>query len=109
MFKAFGRQAVVAGIIFQLCKVILIWPFFSSFVIHAILFTKVTEMENLELFTKTCYNQIQCPLETVQGFLIKLGIKPRMRVLEISIFSLNHVIVRPTNSVKDTRKEMPSV
>ena len=35
-------------------------------------------------------------LETVQDFLIKLGIKPRMHVWEISIFSLNNVIVRPT-------------
>ena len=38
-----------------------------------------------------------CVLDTVQDFLIKLGIKPRLHiVLKISIFSLNHVIVRPT-------------
>ena len=35
-------------------------------------------------------------LDTVQYFLIKLGIKPRMHVWEISIFSLNDVIVRHT-------------
>ena len=35
-------------------------------------------------------------LDTVQDFLIKLGIKPRMHLLEIGIFSLYHVIVRPT-------------
>ena len=36
-------------------------------------------------------------LDTVQDFLIKLGIKPRMMYLqEISIFLLNHVIVRHT-------------
>ena len=35
-------------------------------------------------------------LETIQDFLIKLGINPRLHVLEISIFSLNNVIVRPT-------------
>ena len=34
-------------------------------------------------------------LDTVQDFLIKLGIKPRLHILKISIFSLNHVIVRP--------------
>ena len=34
--------------------------------------------------------------ETVQDFLIKLGIKPLMHLLEISTFSLYHVIVRPT-------------
>ena len=32
----------------------------------------------------------------MQDFLIKLGIKPRLHVLKISIFSLNNVTVRPT-------------
>ena len=35
-------------------------------------------------------------LETVLEFLIQLGIKPSMHLLEISIFSLNYTIVRPT-------------
>ena len=35
-------------------------------------------------------------LDTVQDFLIKLGIKPHMHLWEINIFSLNNVIVRPT-------------
>ena len=35
-------------------------------------------------------------VETVQDFLIKLGIKPLMHLLEISTFSLNNVIVRLT-------------
>ena len=35
-------------------------------------------------------------LDTVQDFLIKLGIKPCMHILKKSIFSLDHVIVRPT-------------
>ena len=35
-------------------------------------------------------------LDTVQDFLIKLSIKPRMHLWEISIFSLNNGIVRPT-------------
>ena len=33
-------------------------------------------------------------VESVQDFLIKLGIKPLMHLVEISNFSLNHVIVR---------------
>ena len=33
-------------------------------------------------------------IETVTDFLIKLGLKPPLHVLEISIFSLNHVISR---------------
>ena len=35
-------------------------------------------------------------LESVQDFLIKLGIKPLMHLVEISTFSLNNVILRLT-------------
>ena len=35
-------------------------------------------------------------VDTVQDFLIKLGIKPLLHILEISIFSLNNDIVRLT-------------
>ena len=38
-----------------------------------------------------------CPIESVQDFLIKLGIKPLKHILEISTFSLDNVIVRLTN------------
>ena len=50
------------------------------------------------------YSEI-CRVETVQDFLIKLGIKPRMHILEISIFSLNHVIVRPTKIINNLLKD----
>ena len=43
-------------------------------------------------------------LDTVQDFLIKLGIKPRLPLLKISIFSLNNGIVRPTKIIKDLCK-----
>ena len=33
-------------------------------------------------------------VESVQDFLIKLGIKPQMHLVEISTFSINNVIVR---------------
>ena len=33
-------------------------------------------------------------LETVQDFLIKLGNKPHMHMLEVSVFSLNHLTVQ---------------
>ena len=36
-------------------------------------------------------------VDTVQDFLIKLDMKPCMHLVEISIFSINHVIVRLTN------------
>ena len=42
------------------------------------------------------YLQTFSRLDTVQDYLIKLGIKSCVHILEISIFSLNHVIVRPT-------------
>ena len=38
-----------------------------------------------------------CTVETIQDFLIKLDIKPLMHLLEISIFSLNNVIVQPNH------------
>ena len=45
-------------------------------------------------------------VETVHRFLIKLGIKPSMHVLEISFFSLNHVIiVRPTKILNNLLKD----
>ena len=45
-------------------------------------------------------------LETVQDFLIKLGIKPLMRLLEISIFSLNNDIVRLTKIMNNLVKDL---
>ena len=44
------------------------------------------------------------PLESVKDFLIKLDMKPCMHLVELSIFSLNHVIVRPTKIIKDLYK-----
>ena len=38
-------------------------------------------------------------VDTITDFLIKLGIKPRKNLLEISIFSLNDVIIRPTKNI----------
>ena len=40
--------------------------------------------------------RVASTVDTVQDFLIKLGIKPRMHLWEISILSLYNVIVRPT-------------
>ena len=44
-------------------------------------------------------------VDTVQDFLIKLGIKPCLHILEISIFPLNHVILRPTKIMNRTNKD----
>ena len=44
-------------------------------------------------------------VDTVQDFLIKLGIKPHMHLLELSIFSLNHVILRPTKIMHNLLKD----
>ena len=43
-------------------------------------------------------------IDTIQDLLSKLGMKPQMHLVEISIFSLNHVIVRPTKIIKDLRE-----
>ena len=47
-----------------------------------------------------------CLIDTnsIQDFLCKLGMKPSMHLVEISIFSLNHVIVRHTEIIKDLCK-----
>ena len=57
-------------------------------------------------FPSASFNVVSvgCTIDTVQDFLIKLGIKPRLNILEISIFSLNHVIVRPTKIMNDLLK-----
>ena len=45
------------------------------------------------------------PLDTIQDFSSKLGMKPGVHLLEISIFSLCHVVVRPTKIIKDLLKD----
>ena len=42
--------------------------------------------------------------DTIQDFLRKLGMKPHVHLVEISIFSLNNLIVRPTKIIKDLCK-----
>ena len=43
-------------------------------------------------------------VDTIQDFLFNLGMKPHMHLVEISSFSLNLGIVRPTKIIKDLRK-----
>ena len=43
-------------------------------------------------------------VDTIQYFLRELGMKPHMPLYEIIIFSLYHVIVRPTKIIKNLRK-----
>ena len=50
-----------------------------------------TEQEQVRDFT----------VDTIQDFLCKLGMKPNLHLVEISIFSLHHIIVRPTKIIKD--------
>ena len=45
-------------------------------------------------------------VESVQDFLIKLDMKPCMYLVEISIYSLNHVIVRLTKIMKNLLKHL---
>ena len=61
------------------------------------LFYKKSSWETDNRQTKKMISTAEAaPLETVTDFLIKLGMKPRMHLWEISIFPLCHVIVRPT-------------
>ena len=43
-------------------------------------------------------------VESVQDFLIKLGIKPLMHLLEVSTYTLNNVIVRLTKIMNSADK-----
>ena len=43
-------------------------------------------------------------VDTIQDFLCKLGMKPHMHLVEITIFSLNHVIPKPAKIIKDVCK-----
>ena len=45
---------------------------------------------------------LHAQVDTIQDFLCKFGIKPRMQLQEIVNFSLNHVIIRPTKIIKST-------
>ena len=57
----------------------------------------LTAPKHIFMHTKTFQNaSLPSCLETVQDFVIKLGIKPLMHLLEISIFLLNNDIVRLT-------------
>ena len=61
----------------------------------------------LSLYTVICFlkaKHMACWLDTIQDFLIKLGIKPHLHILKIIIFSLNHVIVRPTKIMNNPLK-----
>ena len=44
-------------------------------------------------------------VESVQDFLVKLDMKPCIHLVEISIFSINHIIVRLTKIMNNLIKE----
>ena len=49
-------------------------------------------------------SRVASRVDTVQDFLINLGIKPHLHLLEIGIFSLYHVIIRPTKIMNGADK-----
>ena len=51
-----------------------------------------------------CLYKVSTTLESDQDFLIKLDMKPCMHLVEISIFSPNLVIIRPTKSMNRADK-----
>ena len=56
------------------------------------------------LSVKSSLTTVLYYIDTIQDFLCELGMKQHMHLVEISIFSLNHVIVRPTKIIKDLHK-----
>ena len=55
-------------------------------------------------FSRENFSGTGCILDTIQDFLCKLDMKPHMHLVEISIFSLNHVVTRPIKIIKDLCK-----
>ena len=61
--------------------------------------TSILDSDNQCIFALTGEHKgkdLHSILETVQDFLCELGIKPPIHLMEISIFSINNVIVRLT-------------
>ena len=54
---------------------------------------------------RTHYRIEVCMLDTIQDFLRKLGMKPHLHLVKISIFSLNNVIIRPTKIMNRANKK----
>ena len=63
-----------------------------------------TKLLRMKLHMQTLLCCYCLGLDTVQDFLIKLGIKPRMHLWEISILSLNNVIAKPTKIMNKADK-----
>ena len=63
-----------------------------------------TNVEFADTPTPSSYQRSSWIIETIQDFLCNLGMKLHMHLVEISIFSINHVIARPTKIIKDLRK-----
>ena len=71
-----------------------------------LLFLCTSVFITLKLFPRRKYelfreNADAHALESFQDFLIELDMKPRLHLVEMSIFSLNHVIVKPTKLIKE--------
>ena len=60
---------------------------------------KLTEREKI-------YVEDRAKIDTVQDYLVKLGIKPSMHLWEISILSLNNAFVRPTKNHEQSRQKI---
>ena len=69
--------------------------------------TSILDSDNQCIFDLTGEHKgkdLHSILETVQDFLCELGIKSPIHLMEISIFSINNVIVRPTKIIRTSVK-----
>ena len=82
--------------------------FFSSWNYHYqyLIYSTVCSEQKLLKKLVTFFCLSTSTLESVQYFLIKLGIKPLIHLLEISIFSLNDDIVRLTKIMNNLVKDL---
>ena len=66
----------------------------------------LTDGDYRRSYRKTTAQLNDFRLDTVQDYSMKLGIKPCVHLWEISIFSLNHVILRLTKIVTKAGKKI---
>ena len=95
-FEFISLQRFIFKILFEVKVETLFFPIYLR---KAILFLDF-ELFKVNVFALCAFSALgkrnSLWVESVLDFLIKLDIKPSMHLVEISIFSLNHVIIRLT-------------
>ena len=80
----------------KICTTLLSYLVLNCYSRSISVFIRSTSVYSPDVFVSLFFIPRTFRVETIQDFLIKLDIKPLMHLLEMSIFSLNNVIIRLT-------------